>query len=33
MWMNLQSKFDLETAQDALARRIDDEVKPMKRAS
>ena len=33
MWMNLQSKFDLETAQDALARRIEDEVKPMKRAS
>lgn len=33
MWMNLQSKFDLETAQDALASRIEEEVKPMKRPS
>jgi len=25
-WMNLQNKFDLETARDALAEKIDDEV-------
>ena len=33
MWMNLQSKFDLETAQDALAGKIEEEVKPRRRAS
>jgi len=33
MWMNLQSKFDLESAEDALARRIEEEVRPMRRAS
>ena len=25
-WMNLQNRFDLETARDALSRKIDDEV-------
>lgn len=25
-WMNLQNRFDLETARDALAKKIDDEV-------
>jgi len=33
MWMNLQAKFDLESAQDALASRIETEVQPMSRAS
>jgi len=33
MWMNLQSKYDLDSAQDALARRIEEEVQPMRRAS
>lgn len=33
MWMNLQSKFDLEAAENALARRIEEEVRPMRRAS
>ena len=33
MWMNLQSKFDLDSAEDALARRIEEEVQPMRRAS
>ena len=33
MWMNLQAKFDLESAQDALADRIKSEVQPMRKAS
>ncbi len=33
MWMNLQAKFDLEAAQDALADRIESEVQPMRKAS
>ena len=33
MWMNLQAKFDLETAEDSLADRIDSEVQPLKKAS
>jgi antitoxin HigA-1 len=30
MWMNLQSKYDLETAEDELADRIEIEVQTMK---
>jgi len=33
MWMNLQSTFDLETAEDSLAERIESEVQPMRKAS
>lgn len=33
MWMNLQSKYDLDSAEDALANRIRDEVQPMRKAS
>jgi plasmid maintenance system antidote protein VapI len=33
MWMNLQAKYDLESAEDALAGRIKIEVQPMSRAS
>ncbi len=33
MWMNLQAKFDLESAEDALADRIKSEVQPMRKAS
>ena len=33
MWMNLQAKYDLATAEDALAGRIEAEVQPMRRAS
>jgi antitoxin HigA-1 len=33
MWMNLQAKYDLEAAEDALAVRIEMEVQPMSRAS
>lgn len=33
MWMNLQAKFDLESAEDALADRIKREVQPMRKAS
>ena len=33
MGMNLQAKFDLESAEDALAGRIESEVQPMQRAS
>jgi antitoxin HigA-1 len=33
MWMNLQAKFDLDSAQDALADRIRIEVQPMRKAS
>jgi addiction module HigA family antidote len=33
MWMNLQTKFDLDSAEDALAKRIEEEVQPMRRAS
>lgn len=32
MWMNLQAKFDLESAEDALADRIKSEVRPMRKA-
>jgi addiction module HigA family antidote len=28
-WMNLQARYDLETARDALAGRLDIEVKPL----
>jgi antitoxin HigA-1 len=31
MWMNLQAKYDLELAEDALADRIETEVQPMGR--
>jgi addiction module HigA family antidote len=33
MWMNLQAKYDLEEAEDALADRIQAEVQPMRKAS
>ncbi len=33
MWMNLQAKYDLESAEDALADRIETDVQPMSRAS
>ena len=33
MWMNLQAKFDLDSAEDALADRIETEVQPMRKAS
>jgi addiction module HigA family antidote len=33
MWMNLQAKFDLESAEDTLADRIQVEVQPMQKAS
>lgn len=33
MWMNLQAKYDLEAAEDAMASRIDNEVQPMRKAS
>lgn len=33
LWMNLQAKFDLESAEDALSDRIKSEVQPMRKAS
>jgi plasmid maintenance system antidote protein VapI len=30
MWMNLQAKYDLELAEDALGARIETEVQPMR---
>lgn len=33
MWMNLQAKYDLDIAEDALADRIKTEVQPMRKAS
>jgi len=33
MWVNLQARYDLETAEEALAERIQMEVQPMRRAS
>ncbi len=33
MWMNLQARYDLDAAEDALAERIQMEVQPMRRAS
>jgi addiction module HigA family antidote len=33
MWMNLQARHDLDTAEDALADRIETEVQPMPKAS
>ncbi len=33
LWMNLQAKYDLEAAEDALASRIETEVQPMRKAS
>jgi len=33
MWMNLQAKYDLASAEDALADRIEAEVRPMQKAS
>jgi len=33
MWMNLQAKYDLETAEDLLAARIESEVQPMQKMS
>jgi antitoxin HigA-1 len=33
MWMNLQARFDLETAEDSLARRIESELQPTRKAS
>jgi addiction module HigA family antidote len=33
MWMNLQAKYDLASAEDAMAARIEAEVQPMGKAS
>ena len=33
MWMNLQARYDLDAAEEALAERIQAEVQPMRRAS
>jgi antitoxin HigA-1 len=33
MWMNLQAKYDLDSAEDTLADRIETEVQPMRKAS
>jgi addiction module HigA family antidote len=33
MWMNLQARYDLESAEDSLAVRIEAEVQPMRKAS
>jgi addiction module HigA family antidote len=33
MWMNLQARYDLDAAEEALAERIQMEVQPMPRAS
>jgi antitoxin HigA-1 len=33
MWMNLQARYELDTAEDAIARQIETEVQPMKKAS
>lgn len=33
LWMNLQAKFDLESAEDQLAERIESEVQPLRKAS
>ena len=33
MWMNLQSKYDLEMAEDAVAARIKAEVIPLKKSA
>ena len=33
MWMNLQSRYELELAEDRLAERIDREVQPLRKAS
>ena len=32
-WMNLQARYDLDTAEDALGDRIEHEVQVMKQAS
>jgi len=33
MWMNLQARYDLEVAEDALANKIETEVQPRRKAS
>jgi len=33
MWMNLQTKYDLDSAEDALGDRIETEVQTMRKAS
>ncbi len=33
MWMNLQARYDLDAAEEALADRIQMEVQPLRRAS
>jgi len=33
MWVNLQARYDLEAAEEALAERIEMEVQPLRRAS
>lgn len=33
LWMNLQAKYDLDAAKDALEERIEAEVQPMRKAS
>jgi addiction module HigA family antidote len=33
MWMNLQAKYELDTAEDEMADKIETEVQPMRKAS
>jgi len=33
MWINLQAKYDLETAQDLLAKKVASEVRPLNHAA
>jgi addiction module HigA family antidote len=33
IWMNLQSRFDLATAEEAIATRVEAEVQPLRHAS
>ena len=33
MWMNLQSQFDLETAEESIAAQVEAEVQPLRHAS
>lgn len=33
LWINLQARYDLEVARDAIADRLETEIKPLKRAA
>jgi len=33
IWMNLQSQFDLETAEESIAAQVEAEVQPLRHAS